>query len=72
MEDSASDKLVEETVLEKLQDKQIEVIKEKINGKPNQDSDTKLQQQLKAIFPKPEKTDWRNGLSATTLQVSYF
>jgi hypothetical protein len=72
MEDSASDKLVEETVLEKLQDKQIEVIKEKINGKPNQDSDTKLQQQPKAIFPKPEKTDWRSGLSATTLQVSYF
>ncbi|XP_062021622.1 protein TIME FOR COFFEE isoform X1 [Rosa rugosa] len=68
MEDSASDKLVAEAVLETLQDKKIEVITEKINENPNRDSGTKLQQQPKTIIPKLERTDWRSGLSATTLQ----
>lgn len=69
MEGSASDKLVAEAVLETLQDKKIEVITEKINENPNRDSGTKLQQQPKTIIPKLERTDWRSGLSATTLQV---
>lgn len=68
MEDSASDN-VAEAVLETLQDKKIEVINDKLNENINQDSDTELQQQPKAIIPKLERTDWRSGLSATTLQV---
>ncbi|XP_004290647.1 PREDICTED: protein TIME FOR COFFEE-like [Fragaria vesca subsp. vesca] len=67
MEDSASDN-VAEAVLETLQDKKIEVINDKLNENINQDSDTELQQQPKAIIPKLERTDWRSGLSATTLQ----